>query len=69
METYQQHMVQLSQTVKVTIIRSDLMALTVASGTETCGVIFCHGSMHQLAKQIQAFRFLHCFAKFQYKSM
>lgn len=71
METYQRYMVQLLRTVKVAVIRRDLMALTVACGTvrETRGVIFCHGSMHQLAGQIQAFRFQQCLAKFRYKSM
>lgn len=69
METYQLYMVQLLQTVKVTVIRRDLMALIAASGTETCGVIFCHGCMDQLAGQIQAFRFLQRSAKFRYKSM
>lgn len=50
MDTDQQYMVQLLGTVKVAAMQRDLMALTVAGGTETCGVIFCHCSMDQLDK-------------------
>lgn len=61
MEASQQYTVQLLRTVKAAVIRRDLMALTAASGTETCGVIFCHGGNDQLAGQIQAFRFATAF--------